>query len=175
MKRREESLPELAEDVDQLTRLAYPDAAEEMITVLAKDQFIDALPEEDMRLRIRQSRPANLRQALEAALELESYVVASRRTKPVREVLLEAGSPEEECSEAEMLCQLERCVKALQFRSRTQKNGRNQDSRPGVARRRGVCWKCGEPGHIQRNCTKSDTGAGGNAGPADQQDQGNDQ
>ena len=69
MKRREESLPELAEDIEQLIRLAYPDAAEE-ITVLAKDQFIDALPEEDMRLRIRQSRPANLWQALGAALEL---------------------------------------------------------------------------------------------------------
>ena len=181
MKRREESLPELAEDVERLTRLAYPDAGEQMITVLAKDQFIDSLPEEDMRLRIQQSWPATLRQALEAALELESYVVASKRIKPVREVLLEGSSPEEECSEAEMLCQLERCVKALQFRSRTQKNRRNpvvQGPGTGFARRRRVCWKCGEPGHIQRNCTKSNadvTGAGGNAGSVDQQDQGNDQ
>ena len=180
MKRREENLPELAEDIEQLTRLAYPGAAEEMITVLAKDQFIDALPEEDMRLRIRQSRPANLRQALGAALELESYVVASRRTKPVREVLLEESSSaaEDDCSEAEVLYQLERCVKALQFRSQAQKSGRNQGLRPGIVRKRGVCWKCGEPGHIQRNCTKSDanaTGAEGDAGPADHQDQGNDQ
>ena len=37
--KRKESLPELAEDIEQLTRLAYPGAAEEMITVLAKDQF----------------------------------------------------------------------------------------------------------------------------------------
>ena len=114
-----------------------------MITVLAKDQFIDALPEEDMRLRIRQSRPANLWQALGAALELESYVVASRRTKPVREVLLEESSSaaEDECSEAEVLYQVERCVKALQFHSRAQKNGRNQGLRPGIVRKRGVCWK----------------------------------
>ena len=54
-KKRDESLPELAEDVERLTRLAYPEAAETMIVVLAKDQFIDALPDEDMRLRIRQS------------------------------------------------------------------------------------------------------------------------
>ncbi len=186
MKRREESLPELAEDVERLTRLAYPDAVEQMITVLAKDQFIDSLPEEDMRLRIRQSRPANLRQALEIALELESYIVASRRVKPVREVLLEGNSPgqeDAECSEVEMLCQLERCVKALQYRSRTQKERRGgvntQSPRTGATRRRGVCWKCGEPGHIQRNCTKSAdvavAGAEGNASPADRQDQGNDQ
>ena len=47
--------------MERLTRLAYPDAVEEMIIVLAKDQFIDALQDEDMRLRIRQSRPVNLR------------------------------------------------------------------------------------------------------------------
>ena len=52
---REESLPELSENVERLVRLAYPDAAESMVEVLAKDQFIDALPEENMRLRIRQS------------------------------------------------------------------------------------------------------------------------
>ena len=83
-KKRDESLPELAEDVERLTRLAYPEAAETMIVVLAKDQFIDALPDEDMRLRIRQSRPPTLRQALETALELESYSMASKRARPVR-------------------------------------------------------------------------------------------
>ena len=44
-KKRDESVPELAEDVERLTRLAYPEAAEMMIVVLAKDQFIDALPD----------------------------------------------------------------------------------------------------------------------------------
>ena len=63
---------------------------------IARDQFIDSLPEEDMRLRIRQIWPANLWQALEAALELESYIAASRRSRPVREVLLEGGPEEAE-------------------------------------------------------------------------------
>ena len=45
-----------------------------MVEVLVKDQFVNALPEEDMQLRIRQNRPAMLR----AALELESYQLASR-------------------------------------------------------------------------------------------------
>ena len=49
----EETLPELAEDVERLTRLAYPDAAEQVMVVLAKDQFIDMIPDEDTRLRIR--------------------------------------------------------------------------------------------------------------------------
>ena len=70
MKKREESLPELAEDVERLIRLAYPEAAEPMVVILAKDQFIDALPDEDMLLRIQQSRPPTLWQALETALQV---------------------------------------------------------------------------------------------------------
>jgi len=38
----EESLPELAEDIERLTRLAYPNATAPMIEMLAKDQFVDA-------------------------------------------------------------------------------------------------------------------------------------
>ena len=48
--RREETL--LAEDVQRLVRLAYPDATEPMVEVLAKDQFVDSLPDEDMQLCI---------------------------------------------------------------------------------------------------------------------------
>ena len=69
VRQREEILPELAKDVERIARLAYPDAAEPMIETLAKDQFID----EDTRLKLRQSRPGSLREALETALELESY------------------------------------------------------------------------------------------------------
>ena len=56
-----------------------------MVEVLAKDQFVDALPDEDMRLHIRQNKPTTLRDTLSLALELESYQIASRqRTKLVR-------------------------------------------------------------------------------------------
>ena len=55
-----------------------------MVEVLAKDQFVDALPDEDMRLHIRQNKPTTLRDALSLGLELESYQIASRqRTKLV--------------------------------------------------------------------------------------------
>ena len=48
-RRREETLAELAEDVERLVRLAYLEAAESMVEVLAKEQFVDVLPDEDMR------------------------------------------------------------------------------------------------------------------------------
>ena len=50
-----------------------------MLELLVKDQFIDSLTNEDMKLKIRQTRLDTLQQALEAALELESYQLVSRQ------------------------------------------------------------------------------------------------
>ncbi len=53
IKKREESLPELADSVESLTRKAYPDALNDLQDILARDNFIDALYQEDLRLRVR--------------------------------------------------------------------------------------------------------------------------
>ena len=60
IKRREESLPELAESMETLTMKACPDALTELQDILARDHFIDALYEDDLRLRIRQAPPQSL-------------------------------------------------------------------------------------------------------------------
>ena len=93
-RRRDEGMPELAEDVEQLARLAYPRADAAMVEVLAKDQFIDALPQEDMRLRLRQMRPSSLREALKHALELESFMLAGQQSsRPVRGTRMDPQAP----------------------------------------------------------------------------------
>ena len=54
-----------------------------MLELLAKDQFIDALQDGDTRLRLRQAHPKNLWEALQSAIELEAYKLASRsRAEP---------------------------------------------------------------------------------------------
>ena len=60
------------------TRKAYPDASNDLQDILARDNFIDALYEEDLRLRVRQARPPSLQVTLETALELESFQLARR-------------------------------------------------------------------------------------------------
>jgi hypothetical protein len=70
-RRREESLPELAEDIERLAKLAYPEATSAVLETLAKDQFIDALVDDELRLRVAQGRPATLRAALGVSLEIE--------------------------------------------------------------------------------------------------------
>ena len=75
-KRREnaiETLPELGQDVRRLASLAYPTAPNEVRETLAKEQFIDALIDVDMRLRINQGRPVNFNDAVRHAVELEAF------------------------------------------------------------------------------------------------------
>ena len=86
----DESLQELGGDVECLARLAYLDATDNMLKVIIKDQFIDALGDKDLRFQIRQNRPTSLNVALEQALKLESYLLANgHHSGTVREVQLE--------------------------------------------------------------------------------------
>ena len=161
-RRREESLPELAEDIECLSRLAYPDAAPGMLDVLAKDQFIDAMTDEDMRLRIRQNKPMNLREALEYALELESYYLANKqRIRVARETQLEQDrAPSVNKADldqsSDVLEKLQKCVvDAVQQCTNYGRNARSNSAGRGRGRGRGlVCWNCGERGHPERLCTK---------------------
>jgi len=128
-RRREETLAELAEDVERLARLAYPEATEAMVEVLAKDQFVDALQDEDMRLRIRQNKPAMLRDALRLALELESYQLASRqRPKLVRETHLEGSLYQQQTTTPGATLPtdvLQQLVQAIQQCGKEPRRGRN--------------------------------------------------
>ena len=78
-KSKEESTPDLAESIETLARAAYPDASPDFLDTIAKDNFIDALQDDDMGLKIRQARPKSLQAALENALELEYFQLASRQ------------------------------------------------------------------------------------------------
>ena len=75
-KGKDESLSQLAQSVKKLTRQAYPNADQAMLDVLSLDYFIDALPNADIRLRIRESRPNNITAAETLAIRLETYQLA---------------------------------------------------------------------------------------------------
>jgi hypothetical protein len=165
-RRRDESLPELAEDIERLTRLAYPDAPESMVDILARDQLVDALPDDEMRLRIRQSRPETLKQALQVSLELESYQLASRqRPKMVREAQLEwePGASHEDqqvqrvglerLTGDEVLQQILEVLKRCTLTSTRPRGRRTSGGERGAVNKDNVvCWGCKEKGHFRREC-----------------------
>lgn len=74
-----DSLPELGQDIRRLTNLAYPTAPVEVKETLSKEQFIDALRDRDMRLRVRQARPIDLNDAVRHAVELDAFQAADHR------------------------------------------------------------------------------------------------
>jgi hypothetical protein len=127
-----------------------------MVDVLAKDQFVDLIPEEDMRLRIRQHRPATLRAALETALELESYQLASRqKARFVKEIQLERELPVQSMTTPKGTADpgdvLQQLVAALEhcrdLKAPASKKERTQTGRSSL-----VCWKCKQTGHRRAEC-----------------------
>jgi len=135
---RGESLPQLAQELETLVRRAYPVAAEDMVTVLTRDYFVDALQDRELQLYVKQAHPEDVWVALARALELEAFlrttvlggaVEAPRKTHPTRE-----------------------------FRARRAQVGESPEERPGAAGRasptgfRGICWGCGKKGHRRSDC-----------------------
>ena len=68
-----ETLPELGESIKRLTHLAYPTASREITETFSKDQFVDAIDDFDIRLRVQQSRPKTLNEAVALAVEIEAF------------------------------------------------------------------------------------------------------
>lgn len=58
-----ESLPEIAQSIEELTRQSYPIAGTTPLSILSLDQFNDALPDPEMRLRLRESTTQRHKQA----------------------------------------------------------------------------------------------------------------
>ena len=84
---KDESLPELAQAVRRLARLAYPSLPATTQSEFAKDQFLEALQEADIRWRLKQTRPRTLDEALKSAIELEAIQESERqRGGPRRQV-----------------------------------------------------------------------------------------
>ena len=178
IKQKDESLPALAEDIERLARLSYPDASESITDTLARDQFVDALPDEDMRLRLKQERPQTSQRAQEIALELESFQLANRQTRArVRAVQVESdedksqgrprksdrkkddreeGNKEKQAEQnlsmamLEMMTRLERTTRECVEQMRNTSATRRRKRSPQQGDKE--CWHCGMVGHMRRNC-----------------------
>ncbi|VDI66497.1 Hypothetical predicted protein [Mytilus galloprovincialis] len=74
-----ETLPELAQAIKKLTRRAYPDTTALVMDTLSLDYFIDAIPETDIRLRLREVGPTSINEAENIAVRLEALRIADRQ------------------------------------------------------------------------------------------------
>ena len=174
-----ETLPELGQAIRRLANLAYPTAPRDVRETLAKEQFIDGLVDSDMRLRIKQSRPKTLNDAVKLAVELEAFNRAERQNNVNRGHLRNTGCSDIKDEEkvntitddnlvlksmAEAIQTLTSEVTKLKELSNTrahhqhpfEKRSRNyRNKREFGSRNRDItCFNCGEKGHIQYKCNK---------------------
>ena len=168
-----ETLPELGQSIRRLTNQAYSTAPVDVIETLAKEQFIDALIDSDMRIRIKQARPANLNEAIRHAVELEAFIKAEQKRKDAQGFMRPVGHSEKKASENEVssvmstlqklttsMDRLQREIKDL----KTKREHRYQTPRQEDDwRKRAQCHNCGKKGHIKRDCPTKDVAINSNA------------
>ncbi|XP_050730508.1 uncharacterized protein LOC127005599 [Eriocheir sinensis] len=127
---RGETLSQLAQDVEALVRRSYPAAPEEMIVVLARDFFVDALHDQQLQIYVKQAHPGDLQVALARALEFEAFLKTTSG-------LGAAPQPRRD------------------LRGRMAKVKKKAASRKASQEGfHGSCWGCGEKGHRRSRCPR---------------------
>ena len=89
-----ESLPELAQDIRKLTRNAYPKLPMELRDAIAKDAFRDSLNNKDLELAIFQGQAVTLQDALKTAVEYEAFQSSRQRKLPISSIRECFSAPE---------------------------------------------------------------------------------
>lgn len=136
VRRPNEPLRELAQAIQRLTALAYPELDRHARERMAKIHFSDALDDQEMRLRIFQTEPSTLEKAVTLAIEMETF----------RRVEARRGGPSMNRRQVRVIEKTD----DERDEPRDDRDRRDFDSR----RRSCVCFSCGEKGHFKYNCPR---------------------
>lgn len=178
-KKTDETLPELAQEIRRLVRLAYPTADEVVREALAKEGFLDALVGTDLKWQVVQARPPTLEEATRVAVELEAFIMADKQRvsmKPQRARVadtrltgeqfrqdecfqLNVQNFKEEATLDALIKQMQRLMKEAEKLSFSKSHRDSQDNQSlkkyrekGDNKRNINCWDCGLHGHVSHEC-----------------------
>ncbi|VDI02778.1 Hypothetical predicted protein [Mytilus galloprovincialis] len=143
---KDQSLPELAQDIKRVTRLAYPTAPIEVREQLARDCFIDSLNDADLEWAIFQGKPNSIDDSVRMGLEFEAFNSGHRRKFNSRAALRMQSSisDDEEGPEIHMNSIIDRLAKIENSQSQQKPSFKSE----------ATCYFCGIKGHYKRDCRK---------------------
>lgn len=129
---RNETLPELAQSIKKLTRRAYPGTTALVRDTLALDYFIDAIPETEIRLRLREVGPKTINEAENIAVRLEAFRLADRQKgRSVRTAeIVNSDLNKTESSFENVIDELKEGMKSLKTELSSIKQSHDQTVRP---------------------------------------------
>ena len=154
IRKRDEGLPELAQDIKRLTRMAYPSAFMDLRDTLSKDSFIEALNDAEMELFIYQKEPATIDDAVRLALKFEAFTQGRRKRLSSNKAVIRMQYEEDTHSTISRneIEEIKNDIREL----RTASNGQPDRGKPYPNNIR-ACNGCGQTDHMVRSCPFKDT------------------
>ena len=143
-----ESLPELAADIERLVRQAYPACNRDAVDDLASERFLQALPDLEARRQIRLLAPKTLAETVNTTLRIEAITQqeeAAQRTPQTQRLRAMGGQKNADEGHDTLMARLQQQVEELMKWKRDHESQRESQRGPR-------CFHCNQTGHLARQC-----------------------
>ena len=156
IRKRDEPLTELAQDIKRLTRMAYPSAFLDLRDTLSKDCFIEALNDAEMELFICQKEPETLDDAVRIALKYEAFSQGrKKRTSSAKaSVRMQFEDNPLDLTLRDELREIKSELREMKTEKRNTQTV--SENRRGSMQNNRQCYICGDERHIMRFCPFKD-------------------
>ena len=144
------SLEDHATEIKKLVGIAYADLPRHHQEEMTLDIFSNSLNHAYLQRHLLAIKPRSLAEAVEAGSEYLQIKPGSAYGANVRQIdedeaIDQVRAAQTKPSEMELLLQALRQLT-------TEVEGLKKTQKATTDKKKGVCWKCGEEGHLQRNC-----------------------
>ena len=141
LRKKSESVQELATDIKRLVRRAYPQATNDLKDQIARDCFIDSINEHELEWFVYQGKPKTVDEAMQLALEYEAFQVGRKRVANVRQC-----STKDQAEKTSDVDKILNRLKTLESKFETMVSQTSANL---------TCYKCRARGHKARDCPQN--------------------